>query len=538
LHDHEEGGAGTSVVVVARAGQVDEAQRTAIGLGGRITRNLPLINGFSASVPTSTMNTLSADRDAVRSVTPDTSIQVAALGADDSSADDSSAEADEPTSVYPQALQADKAWRAGDRGEGVTVALIDTGVSASADLSGRMVSVSGGMLGPSAPCENLSGEPNCDDDYGHGTFVGGIIAGDGNASGGTYSGVAPKAKLLSVKVAGPSGATDVSNVLAAIQWVVSFRSTYNIRVLNLSLSTDSTQTYRTDPFNYAVERAWDAGIVVVVSASNRGPAAGTISKPADDPLVVTVGATDDRGTPSLDDDELPDFSSRGPTVPDGLAKPDVVAPGSHIMSLRAPGSTIDQEFPETIDGDYHRGSGTSFSAAATSGVVALMLSRHPGMTPDQVKYALMHSARPLPAGSDPMVVGAGMVDAAAAVLNPPMGAANAGVVRSNGTGLLSLSRGHVSVETTGLSNTVVNGGLTAQLLLWDPTGYLLGWSPLGWLVSPWALTPLLPVNWADDDETGHNWGGGDWQGATWEGDPVKRDYGEPTDGALWFGAWG
>jgi hypothetical protein len=137
-----------------------------------------------------------------------------------------------------------------------------------------------------------------------------------------------------------------------------------------------------------------------------------------------------------------------------------------------------------------------------------------------------------------MVVGAGMVDAAAAVLNPPMGAANAGVVRSNGTGLLSLSRGHVSVETTGLSNTVVNGGLTAQLLLWDPTGYLLGWSPLGWLVSPWALTPLLPVNWADDDETGHNWGGGDWQGATWEGDPVKRDYGEPTDGALWFGAWG
>jgi serine protease AprX len=407
-----------------------------------------------------------------------------------------------------------------------------------------MVPVAGGLFSPAAPCENLSGEATCADSYGHGSFVGGVIAGDGSASAGTYAGVAPKAKLLAVKVAGASGATDVSNVLAAIQWVVSYRSKYNIRVLNLSLSTDSTQTYRTDPFNYAVERAWDAGIVVVVSASNRGPGAGTISKPGDDPLVITVGAEDDRGTPGLDDDELPDFSSHGPTVPDGLSKPDLIAPGSHLMSLRSVGSMIDRSFPESITGDYHRGSGTSFAAAATSGVVALMLSRHPEMTPNQVKYALTQTARAVPASSDPQAVGAGLVDAAAAVLNPPAGSANAGVVRSNGTGLLSLSRGHVSVETTTVPNTLVNGGLTTQLLLWDPTGFLLGWTQLGWLVSTWALTPLLPVRWNADADWpgrnwgGRNWGGGDWQGATWEGDPVKRDYGEPTDGALWFGAWG
>jgi serine protease AprX len=533
------------VVVVAVPGQEGVAQRQVAAAGGRLTRDLALVHGFAAVVPTRAITTLQRSA-AIRSLTPDTAVRVASLsegGGLPSAVDDS-----EPTSVYPQALGADRVWQTGDKGQGVTVAVIDTGVSPNADLSGRLVSVSDGLLSPSAPCKNLSGEPSCLDTYGHGTFVGGVIAGDGSAGAGTYSGVAPRAKLLSVKVAGADGATDVSNVLAAIQWVVSYRSKYSIRVLNLSLSTDSTQTYRTDPFNYAVERAWDAGIVVVVSASNRGPQAATISKPGDDPLVITVGASDDRGTPGIDDDELPDFSSRGPTVPDALAKPDVVAPGSHIMSLRSPGSTIDQDFPATITGAYHRGSGTSFAAAATSGVAALMLSRRPTMQPDQVKYALTHTARALPAGTDPMVVGAGSVDAAAAALDPPSGVANQGVVRSNGTGLLQLSRGHVSVQTTTVPNTVVNGTLTAQLLLWDPTGYLLGWTPLGWLVSTWALTPLLPVQWADDDWPGRNWGGrnwggrnwggGDWQGSIWEGDSLDRDYGNPTEGALWFGAWG
>jgi hypothetical protein len=172
-----------------------------------------------------------------------------------------------------------------------------------------------------------------------------------------------------------------------------------------------------------------------------------------------------------------------------------------------------------------------------------MLARHPQLTPNAVKYALTSSARELPAGSDPLVVGAGLVDAEKAALDPPAGSANAGVTRSNGTGLLQASRGHVSVETLSVPGTVINGELTAQLALWNPLGYLLGWSETSWLVSPWALTPLLPVRWDADDWSGRNWGGrnwggGDWQGATWEGEPVDRDYGQATDGALWFGAWG
>ena len=535
-------GPSSRVIVMSAPGRAGAAEAQVRALGGRVTRQLPLVGGFAATVPGRALGELSADP-GLRSVTPDEPVRVAATG-DGSGASTGSTLIDgEPTSVYPQALRADRVWQAGDAGQGVTVALVDTGVTPSADLAGRLVTVHDNLTGRDSPCENLSGERSCFDSYGHGTFVAGIIAGNGAASQGAYSGVAPQADLISVKVAGADGSTDVSNILAAIQWVVSFKSRYHIGVLNLSLATDSTQTYRTDPFNYGVERAWDAGIAVVVSASNRGPAPATIAKPGDDPLVITVGAVDDRGTAGIGDDELPDFTARGPTPADGLAKPDVVAPGAHIVSLRSIGSTIDQQFPGYVDGAYHRGSGTSFSAAATSGVVALMLARNPLLSPDQVKYALTATARPLPASSDPMSIGRGEVDAAAAALRPPAGSANAGVVRSNGTGTLDASRGHVQVQTATLPTTVVNGALTAQLLLWDPTGYLIGWNPLSWYVSTWELTPWLPVNWSAADWpghnwAGHNWAGGEWQGSTAGGTAEPRSYGIPIEGAIWFGAWG
>ena len=165
------------------------------------------------------------------------------------------------------------------------------------------------------------------------------------------------------------------------------------------------------------------------------------------------------------------------------------------------------------------------------------------MTPNQVKYAIVASARPLPATADPMSVGAGEADAYAATLAPPAGSANASVVRSNGTALLDASRGHVQVQTAGAPVTVVNGVLTAQLLVWDPTGYLVGWNPLSWYASTWAVTPWLPLNWSDEDWPGHNWGGhnwggGAWEGSTWGGSTQPRDYGSPIEGAIWFGAWG
>src|SRR4029077_1297314 len=141
------------------------------------------------------------------------------------------------------------------------------------DLAGRVLPVSNdlNLLKPTSPCENLTGEPTCDDNYGHGTFIAGLIAGNGASSNGAWSGVAPNANLVSVKVAGRDGSADVSNGLAGIQWVVSLKDHYGLKSLNLSLGTDSTQSYRVDPLNYAVEKAWDSGITVVVAASNNGP---------------------------------------------------------------------------------------------------------------------------------------------------------------------------------------------------------------------------------------------------------------------------
>ena len=187
-------------------------------------------------------------------------------------------------------IRADDAWKRGVTGRGVTVAVLDTGVAPNlVDLSGRLVQVKDDLTGQTTPCKNLSGELDCNDRYGHGTFIAGLVAGNGASSGGRWKGVAPEARILSVKAAGADGSADVSNILAAIQWVVSFKERYNIGVLNLSLGTDSTQDWRVDPFNYAVERAWAAGMTVVVAASNKGPAPKTITKPADDPWVITVG---------------------------------------------------------------------------------------------------------------------------------------------------------------------------------------------------------------------------------------------------------
>jgi serine protease AprX len=338
------------------------------------------------------------------------------------------------------AARADVAHAHGLNGNGVTVALLDTGIAPVSDLAGRLVDVTDDLTGRVTPCVNFSGEANCADGYGHGTFLAGIIAGDGTASGGSWTGMAPAAHLLSVKVAGRDGSADVSTVLAAIQWVVSFRDRYGIRVLNLSLGTDSTESTTDDPLNYAVERAWQSGILVVVAASNRGPGPRTISKPGDDPWVVTVGAVDDLGTATVVDDRLPSFSSRGPTTADGWAKPDLVAPGAHIVSLRAPGSEIDAQYPSSIDGAYRRGSGTSMSTAVVSGAAALAVQADPGATPDEIKQSLRVTARRV-AADDVMAVGAGELDAYAAATRTPSGSANAGAPRCNGLSSLNGGRG-------------------------------------------------------------------------------------------------
>jgi serine protease AprX len=513
-------------VIVQKHSAADPAPEAAVRrLGGQVTRALPIVAGFAATVPTAVVGEL-ARLPGVRAVTPDGRVRVQAVAPGSSTI----------RSVYPKVVRADAAWRRGVTGRGITVAVLDTGVAPTVpDLAGRLVQVTDDPTGRTAPCKNLSGELDCNDRYGHGTFIAGLVAGNGASSGGQWKGVAPEASVLSVKAAGADGSADVSNILAAIQWVVSFKERYNIRVLNLSLGTDSTQDWQVDPLNYAVERAWAAGMTVVVAASNNGPNPRTITKPADDPWVVTVGATDDRGTATLGDDQLPDFSGRGPTA-HGVAKPDVVAPGAHVISLRAPGSTIDTRYPYYVDGSYRRGSGTSMATGVVSGVVALMLQAQPNLTPDRVKYALAATARDA-ASSDPMAVGAGVVDVNAAAFSAPPGAANQGLARSNGQGSLALSRGSVQVQADDPLGTVLGpvlgATLTAQLLLWNPGGYTgVPWVPSNWYVSTWEVNRWNRVTWY-----GNDWPGMKWHGSTWYGQGQDESYGSSLAGSAWYGAW-
>jgi serine protease AprX len=512
-------------VIVQKRAAGDVSPELAVRrLGGEVTRALPIVAGFAATVPAAAVDQL-ARLAGVRAVTPDDRVRVqgAASGGD-------------IRSVYPKVVKADAAWKRGVTGRGVTVAVLDTGVAPNLpDLAGRLVRVTDDATGRTEPCKNLSGELDCDDRYGHGTFIAGLVAGNGASSGGRWKGVAPEASVLSVKAAGADGAADVSNILAAIQWVVSFKDRYNIRVLNLSLGTDSRQDWRVDPLNYAVERAWAAGMTVVVAASNNGPSAGTITKPADDPWVITVGATDDRGTTSLSDDQLPNFSGRGPTA-HGLAKPDVVAPGAHVISLRAPGSTIDTRFPWYVDGSYRRGSGTSMATGVVSGAVALMLQANPGFTPDRVKHALKATAKDA-ASNDPMAVGAGTVDVNAAAFSAPAGVANQGLARSNGQGSLALSRGSVQVKANdplgSVLGPVLGATLTAQLVLWNPTGYTgASWLPSDWYLSTWEVHRWNRVSWY-----GNDWSGNRWRGSTWQGQEQDESYGSSLAGSAWYGAW-
>ncbi|HEX9711702.1 MAG TPA: S8 family peptidase [Actinomycetota bacterium] len=478
-------------------------------LGGHLTRSLPIIDGFAGTLPAAALDDL-ARVAGVRTLTLDRRVHVL---------EGSTA----PDSVYRDVIGAPAVWSAGYDGTGVTVAVIDTGIASHPKLGSRIVKIPDPVTGLSTSCVNFSGEAGCADSYGHGTFVAGVVA-----AGGTHKGVAPGARVLSVKIAGRDGSADVSTLLAAIQWVVSFRDTYGIRVLNLSLGTDSPQPYLLDPLNFAVERAWNSGIVVVVAASNRGPGPATITKPADDPWVITVGAIDDRGTVGLDDDYVPNFSARGPTLSDSYAKPDLVAPGAHIVSLEAADSAIAQNYPSAIGGGYRRGSGTSFATPAVAGTVALMLQRTPSLTPNQVKHALLASARPT-TSSDPFAVGAGVLDAATATLQTPQGEANQGLLQSSGTGSLHASRGTLLV-TAGELGTVVEGQLTQQLTLFDQIGYT---------TTEWTGASWHGASWHGASWHGASWHGASWHGASWHGvEDENASYGEPWLGSAIYGAWG
>ncbi|MCU1498176.1 MAG: peptidase and in kexin sedolisin [Acidimicrobiales bacterium] len=403
-----------------------------------------------------------------------------------------------------RAINGDAAVASGIDGSGIDVALIDTGSVPVAGLDGSATVT----VGPDLSFDRQGGVGAGLDGYGHGTHMAGIIAARGDASN---RGLAPAARLVNLKVGAGSGAVDVSQVIAAVDWAVQNRNAdgLNIRVINLSYGTDGVQSYQLDPLAHAVESAWRNGIVVVVAAGNSGAA---LTNPAVDPYVLTVGAVDLKDPARTGDDAVAEFSSIG----DDTRRVDVVAPGSSVISLRDPGSTIDRAHPDArVDSRYFRGSGTSQAAAVTSGVVASLLEARPSLTPDGVKSVLRSSARVL-STSSAAAQGAGMIDLAAALRATPR--TTQALPASTGLGTLEAARGTVHVV---LDGEALTGEIDAQSGAWRPSV----WAPLSaagtaWSGGTWNANVWTGTTWASGDPswTGRTWKSAAWTGRTWKGD--------------------
>jgi serine protease AprX len=474
--------------------------------GGTVVTQFHIIDGVEALIPSALEPVLAALPGII--VTPD--VPVSVQGVPESTGPHT------PSDVFLQQTGATQLAASGDTGQGVTVAVLDTGIDDLPDFSGRLV---GGV--------DLTGADNpFQDSYGHGTFVAGLIAGDGTSSGGEYSGEAPGANLVSIKVAGANGMTDLATIILGLQWAVDHRSAYGIRILNLSLGFQPTESTVIDPVDQAVQAVWDAGIAVVVSAGNAGPFNGTILSPGDDPLVITVGALDDMASPSITGDEMCDFSSVGPTSPDGWVKPDLVTSGRSVVSLAAPGSTIYDEYPSARVGSANFvGSGTSFSAAITSGAAALVLAADPGLTPDELKARLLGTTNPGPVGN-PFVDGHGALNAYAAATAGPMN------LSQSVASLLANSLGAtVSLSPTGPDDTW-NPSLWSGAS-WNP-GPADDWTWDGWAWdgAAWNGWVWTRQAWNSEDWTGSAWNGGDWTGSAWNSWGWT---GSAWNGAAWSG---
>jgi serine protease AprX len=517
------------VIVRSSTGGVTTAERLVTDAGGLVGREISIIDGFVATVPKGSLPAL--DRSpGILSITPDTTIHL--LGTVDGM--DPNRYAGSWTKVAKNTNLVDM-WHNGWTGAGVDVALIDSGVSPVPGIDVKVVN------GPDLSFDSQAPNLTNIDTYGHGTHMAGLIAGrDGGLRPGRededvdkyFEGAAPDARIVSIKVAASDGATDVSQVIAAIDWVVQHRNTdgLNIRVLNLSFGTDGTQDYQLDPLTYAVEVAWLRGIVVVVAAGNAGFGSPQLNNPAYDPYVIAVGADDTNGTDDPKDDVIPSFQSRGNSV----RHPDLVAPGKSIVSLRDPASYVDEANPGARVGytRFFRGSGSSQATAIVSGAVATLLEQHPSLTPDQVKALLMLTARFLP-NADPVAQGAGLIDMHKARDAKIASVADAVQTwpHASGLGSLQAARGSVATEDEGV---VLQGEQTIFGDAWDPAAWAAAsWNGTSWSGGTWDGEAMTGDCWCDSSWSGRTWSGRTWSGSSWSG---RTWSGRTWSGRTWSGS--
>jgi serine protease AprX len=378
--------------------------------------------------------------------------------------------------IYPGRDSASNPWSAGATGQGVGIAVIDSGVTPSVDFGTRLVQVA---------LEGQTG--SLDDTVGHGTLVAGVAA--GYSPNGRFIGIAPGATVYAINISRPAGVY-TSDVITALKWVFDNAHAYNIRVVNLSLTEGVSSSYQDSPLDLAVERLWASGIFVAVAAGNRG--VGQIDyAPANDPLAFTVGAFDTMDTSGPGDDALAPWSSSGKTL-DGFTKPELLAPGRHIAGPLPVGTILDQRAPSAnrIAAGYASINGTSFAAPQAAGAAAIIFQWHPDWSPDNVKWALIAKQ-----GAKP---------------------------KNSKIGSLSLSSSYNYAGTPGRANqgvaalvcapgaTCLSGSTLASK--WDSSS----WSSSSWSSSSWSSSSWSSSSWsATADWSSSSWSSSSWSSSSW-----------------------
>ena len=415
---------------IVQATSTDLAASLTEKYGGTVTSRLEIIHAVGAMLPDQAVAQLRLEKD-ILAVTPNGSVESSSDFASTPNTQVGGPGPSYPSTDYPDVVGADVVWSQGDIGSGVTVAVLDTGLGNMPALTEKVSGPGNRIIGWK---DFIANSPGPQDPNGHGTHVAGIIANSQKGTDNEWNGVAPGVNLVGVRVLNQNGTGTYETVISGLQWVLQKKTQYNIRIVNLSLVAPVQSAYWADPLNQAVTATWAAGVTVIVAAGNSGSGPLTITVPGNNPYVVTVGAFTDNFTPNnWNDDYITPFSGAGPTL-DGFVKPDLIAPGAHMVSVVPKNSTLAEQYPANkLDKDYFKLAGTSQATAVVSGIAALVLSQNPNLTPNEVKMRLTASALPwVDVTTNDAVYsiwqqGSGIANAPDAVYASISGAANAGL---------------------------------------------------------------------------------------------------------------
>jgi serine protease AprX len=373
--------------------------------GATLERRLLTISGASAAVTGRQLVSLASTK-GVAAITLDRPVRLTGNGSDYWSGQQ-----------WPYAVRAQRDWNKVSKGKLPTppaIAILDSGIQANRPDFGNGADVLAQVTMVNTGTQNSPG-----DGYGHGTFVAGLAGGGADGVAGT----SPTAPLVSIDVLDDQGMGLTSDVIAACDWIVQNKAKYDIKVANFSLQSSAPASVFWDPLDRAVEKLWLDNVTVVAASGNYGVGgqpSGVLYAPGNDPFVITVGADDIGNTVGSGNDTAAPFSAWGYTY-DGFAKPEISAPGRYMIGPVPDGSTLATTRPDSVFAPgYTELSGTSFASPIVAGAAAYLLALDPKLKPDQVKGALMLSAKPEP-NATPGSVGTGLVDLAAAgqVNKPP-----------------------------------------------------------------------------------------------------------------------